>query len=620
MKEGTSQYIGVILISIIVFILMQKNCQPELIESTTDTSTVIDSLLEDTNVETINEVDETVNTIVVNDNGDTVIINKNQLSFGAFYNNASGKSKIDVLESDLLKLTFDSKGAQLKQVELNDFKSFDKTDLLLIDNSQEINYTFQLKSGQTINTKDLYFDSKTEANKITFTAKVGNNQSLAFVYSITPGSYLVDYNIVLNNLDNVIEIPAEGLNLTWDFTALPQERDIAGEKRKSTAYWRIQGDNVDHLGIGKSKSENVENEIEWLSYKQQFFNITLINKEGFKNTDVETKIDNDDTLTIAAYSSSLNVPLTNGKSANMQMYFGPNDYRLLKQFDNKMNQIVELSADFFLFRWVKYINAGIIIPVFNFLEKYISSYGIIILILTLLIKMVLMPLTFKSYVSMAKTKLLKPELEALKAKFGDDNTGYSKAQMELYNSTGVSMFGGCLPMLLQMPFLLAMFYFFPSSIELRQEAFLWAQDLSTFDTVPFLTWAAEIPLLGHHLSVFTILMTLSSLLMAKFNPQMQSQPSQPGMEMMKYMPYIFPFFLLFLFNNFPAALTYYYFLSNMITFGQQIIINKFFIDEDKLMLQIEENKKKPKKKSGFAAKMEEIYKQQQLQQEKQKKK
>lgn len=182
------------------------------------------------------------------------------------------------------------------------------------------------------------------------------------------------------------------------------------------------------------------------------------------------------------------------------------------------------------------------------------------------------------------------------------------------------MFGGCLPMLLQMPFLLAMFYFFPSSIELRQESFLWATDLSTFDTIPILTWAKSIPLLGNHLSVFTILMTISSILMAKFNPQMQSQPSQPGMEMMKYMPYIFPFFLLFLFNSFPAALTYYYFLSNMITFGQQFVINKFFIDEDKIKAQLEENKKKPVKKSKWAEKMEEIYKQQQAMQEQQKKK
>lgn len=181
------------------------------------------------------------------------------------------------------------------------------------------------------------------------------------------------------------------------------------------------------------------------------------------------------------------------------------------------------------------------------------------------------------------------------------------------------MFGGCLPMLLQMPFLLAMFYFFPSSIELRQESFLWAQDLSSFDTVPFLTWAKSLPLIGNHLSIFTLLMTASSLLMARFNPQMQSQPTQPGMEMMKYMPYIFPFFLLFLFNSFPAALTYYYFLSNMITFGQQWVINKFFIDEEKLKMQIEENKKKPVKKSKWAAKMEEVYKQQELMQQQKKK-
>lgn len=620
MKEGTSQYIGVILISIIVFILMQKNCQPETIDEVQTTTTQIDSLTNNSTDSVEEETIEEVNTIVINENGDSIIVNKNQVNFGAFYKQATGSAKETQLESDLLKLTFNSKGAQLKQIELKDFKSFDKSALYLVDNTNEINYTLDLKTGQTINTKDLYFDTKVEDSQVIFTANVGNGQSLSIVYSVSPESYLVDYKVQLNNLSNILTVPTEGLKLNWDFTALPQERDIVGEKRKSSAYWRIEEDNVEHLGIGKSKRENLEKDIQWLSYKQQFFNITLISDELFSQTNVSSIIDTDDTLNIASFTSSLNVPFKNGSEANMQFYFGPNDYKDLKAFDNKMNQIVELSADFFLFRWVKYINAGIIIPLFNLLEKFFSSYGIIILIMTLLIKMLLMPLTFKSYVSMAKTKLLKPELEALKAKFGDDNTGYSKAQMELYSSTGVSMFGGCLPMLLQMPFLLAMFYFFPSSIELRQEAFLWAQDLSTYDTVPFLTWAADIPFLGHHLSVFTILMTLSSLLMAKFNPQMQSQPNQPGMEMMKYMPYIFPFFLLFLFNSFPAALTYYYFLSNMITFGQQIVINKFFIDEEKLMLQIEENKKKPKKKSGFAAKMEEIYKQQQLQQEKQKNK
>lgn len=273
--------------------------------------------------------------------------------------------------------------------------------------------------------------------------------------------------------------------------------------------------------------------------------------------------------------------------------------------------MVELGYDFFLFRWIKYINAYMIIPIFNTLEKFISSYGIIILILTLVIKLLLMPLTFKSYVSAAKTKVLKPELEALKAKYGDDQAGYSRAQMELYQKAGVSMFGGCLPMLLQFPFLVAMFFFFPSSIELRQESFLWAADLSNYDTIPLLTFAHSLPIIGNHISIFAVLMTLSSFLMAIFNPQMNSQPSQPGMEMMKYMPYVFPFFLFFLFNSFPAALTYYYFLSNMITFGQQLLINKFMIDEDKLKAQIEENKKKPVKKSKFAEKMEEIYKQQQ---------
>ena len=629
MKEGRSQYIGIILISILVYILAARFFKGNEETSLDDVANieVVDSLNQDNS----NLYDSATlplgkaTVILVSENGDSVEVDAAEYAaqneFGAFYPYLTGEAADIVLENELVKLTLSSKGAQVKQVELKDFKKFDQSPLILIDGTQEINYLLELENSTVLETKDLYFNTKEENGKVIFYAQVGNGQ-LAFEYSLNPASYLVDYDLKTKDLEAVLNSSPKHLDLTWDYVSQKQEQDLSSEKTKSSAYWKVAEGDVEHLGIGSSKEEAITENVSWVSYKQRFFNATLLSKNNISNTLLASDIESDDSTKVGGFQAEMQIPLS-GSIANqtvaMQLYYGPNNYKLLKDYDNGMHELVELSADFFLFRWVKWINAWLIIPLFNFIEKFIPNYGIIILIMTLIIKMILMPLTFKSYLSTAKTKVLKPELDALKEKFGDDSAGYSKAQMELYSKTGVSMFGGCLPMLLQMPFLLAMFYFFPSSIELRQESFLWAQDLSSFDTVSFLTWSKNIPLLGQHLSIFTLLMTASSLLMAKFNPQMASQPSQPGMEMMKYMPYIFPFFLLFLFNSFPAALTYYYFLSNMITFGQQWVINKFFIDEEKLKEQIEENKKKPVKKSKWASKMEEVYKQQELKQQKKKK-
>ena len=630
MKEGRSQYIGIILISILVYIIAArffKSREDSIIDDQI-TTTVVDSIQEE-NASLVDTGDQTITpatVILVTENGDSVEVDAEEYAaqneYGDFYPYYKGTEEEVILENEFMKLTLSSKGAQVKQVELKEFKRFDQSPLILVDESQTINYQLDLKNGNTINTKDLFFKTKQDGDRVEFYADVKNGGSLRFTYQLPAASYLVDYKLGLTKLQEVLNTNQESMRLTWDYVAIKQEQDMSSEKTKSTAYWKVIDDDVEHLGIGKSKDEKIEADIAWLSYKQRFFNATLLSEEAFKNVDINTDIESKDSSKVAGFHGDLAMDLNfanAGQEIDLQLFYGPNNYKMLKKYKNDMHQVVELSADFFLFRWVKWINAWLIIPLFNFIEKFIPNYGIIILIMTLIIKMLLMPLTFKSYLSTAKTKVLKPELDELKEKFGDDSAGYSKAQMELYSKTGVSMFGGCLPMLLQMPFLLAMFYFFPSSIELRQESFLWAQDLSSFDTVPFLTWAKSLPLIGNHLSIFTLLMTASSLLMARFNPQMQSQPTQPGMEMMKYMPYIFPFFLLFLFNSFPAALTYYYFLSNMITFGQQWVINKFFIDEEKLKMQIEENKKKPVKKSKWAAKMEEVYKQQELMQQQKKK-
>jgi YidC/Oxa1 family membrane protein insertase len=292
-------------------------------------------------------------------------------------------------------------------------------------------------------------------------------------------------------------------------------------------------------------------------------------------------------------------------SYNMSFYFGPNQYSTLKKTGEDFESIIKLSPDNMFFSWIKYVTKFATIPVFNILDAVHLNYGIIILILTILLKLVLTPLTWKAIKSSAYMKVLKPEIDALKEKYGDDTQKISTEQMKIYSKAGVSPFGGCLPMLLQMPILLSMYYFFQNSIELRQQPFLWATDLSSYDAV--LTWSSALPLIGTHLSLFTVLMTITSVLSAVYNQNQSGMANQqPGMQ---YMPYIMPVMLMFMFNDFPAALTYYYLLQNVLTVAQQWVMQKYFIDEAALLRKVEENKKNPVKKSGLMKKLEDIQKQ-----------
>ncbi|MGB0884787.1 MAG: membrane protein insertase YidC [Chitinophagales bacterium] len=540
---------------------------------------------------------------------------KAKIKYGAFYKNISGKEEFTSLENDLIRVEFSNKGGQITKVNLKEFKTWDKQDLILVDNNQNFNFTFETNDGQKIQTKELYHSiSKIGENSVSMKIDAGNGKYVEKIYSLADNSYFVDFDFNFVKLDDIINPSADNFKATWDFDVIPQEKGLTVERQKSTIYWKQNDEEVDNLSVGTSKDEIIKDS-EWIAYKDQFFNATFLTDGLIKEAALTSTFDTEDSTIVAAYNSEI---IFDNKNDNykFQYFFGPNDYKLLKSFDKGQENIVELSTNFFLFGWVKYINKYVIIPIFRLLDGHGLNYGIIIILLTLIIRMALMPLTFKSYVSTAKTKLLKPELDRLKEKYKDDQQKYAAEQMKLYQKSGVSMFGGCLPMLLQMPFFLAMFYFFPSSIELRQESFLWATDLSTYDVLFNLPF--NIPVYGAHVSGFTLLMTASSLISARFNPQMQNQNLQPGMEVMKYMPYFFPIFLMVLFNSWSSALTFYYFISNTITLAQQVFINKFMIDEDKLMQQLENNKKKPQKKGGFRTKMEEIYKQQQLEAEKKK--
>lgn len=541
---------------------------------------------------------------------------KAKSEFGEFYQNIRGTEKTVVLENNLVKIEISNRGAQITNVELKEFLTWDKKPLDLIKNTQSLNLQLSTVSKPNgLDLENLFFEiSQEDKNSVSLKLKLSENKYFEQTYSLNDDSYFLDFDINLVNLENIVLNNKNQLKAQWNYEVIQQEKGLKFERTKANIYYKKNDGEIAYLKSAGRSDEIEFKELAFIAFKDQFFNATLLSDGIFREGKLKTTFNNNDTTEVAMYYADIVFEQDNASKYELQYFFGPNDYKLLKTYDKDLEEIVELSSPFFLFRWVKHITKWVIIPIFSFLDGFNLNYGIIIILLTLIIRMALMPLTFKSYVSTAKTKLLKPELDLLKEKYKDDQQKFAAEQMKLYKNTEVSMFGGCLPMLLQMPFFLSMFYFFPSSIELRQQSFLWANDLSTYDVLFNLPFT--IPIYGAHVSGFTLLMTISSLIMARFNPQMQNNNLQPGMEMMKYMPYIFPFFLLIIFNQFSSALTLYYFVSNMVTLGQQLFINKFMIDEEKLMMQIEANKKKPKKTGGFAAKLEELAKKQQEEQKK----
>ncbi len=449
--------------------------------------------------------------------------------------------------------------------------------------------------------------------------QLGPKQYMEQKYTFKGNSYQIDYEVNFINLDQYLAPSSESVQLTWKQNLRQLERSMTSSRRYSALYYKYLNEDLEHLSQSGSASYEIDKPLKWISYKQQFFNTTLIAKEKlFEKAELKSTTEQESKF-VKKLKSTIELPLEQGKDNyySMKLYIGPNKYDKLAKVSKGLEGVIPLGPDFFLFSWVSVINKWLIIPIFDFLNGYFTNFGIIILILTLFIKTILFPLTYRSFKSMAKMKVIQPEIQELKEKYGDDQQKFGTEQWKLFQKAGVNPLGGCLPMLLQMPILIGMYYFFPSSIELRQESFLWAQDLSTYDSI--INLGFTIPLYGDHVSLFTLLMFVSSILYAATNPQM-SGGSGPQAQM-KWMPYIFPFMLLFIFNSFPAALTYYYFLANMITYGQQFIIKRFIISEEQIHEQIQEKKKQPAKKSNFQQKLEDIAKQQQnKQQEIQKKK
>ncbi|MCJ8167077.1 membrane protein insertase YidC [Pontibacter sp. E15-1] len=534
-------------------------------------------------------------------------------ALGAFGAAANGEATTTILENENIRVTFSSKGGQVEEVLLKNYKTYLDEPLVLFDSeSSKTDVAFRTNDGKTVNLSDLYFtpsDAKSVKGKddvtgktITFRAQLGNGQYIEQAYTLFDESFMLGYNLDFKGLDS--QISGNTMTFTWSDQLKQLERDINQNRQKSTINYYTSDESFEKLSISEgTETETIEQPIKWVANKQNFFTAGIIATNQFAGAKLESTVDPADSSVVKTLASQILIPtqdVLSGKGEFM-FYFGPNDYKILKHIGYDFDHNLDLGWGIF-----SYVNKWLIIPAFDFLENYFSSYGIIIILLVLYIKTILFPLTYKSYVSMAKMKVLKPEIDAIKERNEGDMQKSQMETMKLYSEMGVNPVSGCIPMLLQIPILFAMFNFFPNSIELRQEAFLWATDLSTYDIFAKLPFT--IPFYGDHVSMFTLLMTGSTILYTWSNNQVNTMQGP-----MKFYSYLMPLIFMFVLNSYPAGLSFYYFMSNIVTFGQQAAIRKF-VDEGKIRARLEENKHKikEKKKSGgpsFTERMQEAMRQ-----------
>ena len=523
--------------------------------------------------------------------------------YGGFSGNVIGEEKIQNIENGELKISFSNKGGCIKQVELKNYKTDGRKAVKLLDEANSQHALFFTADQKRINSNDFYWTiSKADAHSVIYRLSYGASAYIEHEYIIEDKGFNVEHRIHTYGMGAIIQ-NSNGMTLQFTNDLPLQEREVVEEKKKSTVYYKYFDKTADYVSETKNESVNLEEPVQWVSLKQQFFNTSIYSEKPFLKGSVVTTKDAISNKNVKNMSASLSLPYEAGRDQDFKIkyFFGPNQYQTLKDQGIGLDKIIPLGWG--IFGWM---NRFMIIPIFNFLQGYLSNYGIIILLLTLIIKTLLLPLVFKSYKSTAKMRLLKPEMDEIKEKYKDDMQTIQVENLKLYKQAGVNPLGGCLPMLLQMPILIAVFQFVPSAFEFRQQAFLWADDLSIYDSI----WNfGKLPIIdtiyGDHVSLFTLLMTISTLIYTRMNNQITG-----GMnEQMKYISYLMPILFLGFFNKYAAALTYYYFLSNIVTFTQQWAIKKF-VDEDKLKAQIHESKSKKvdDKKSAFQKRLEEIAK------------
>ena len=547
--------------------------------------------------------------------GDSASLEQLSAELGDFVAGAVGEKKLVVLENEQLKLSFSTLGGRPYTVQLKDYQTHDSLPLYLFNGDSTIFALQFFAENRAINTGDLYFTPQIQSltngegrsfKQLTMKMAISESASISYIYKLYDGDYLMDFDMQLKGLD---QYRTDRMEFKFDFYAPSQEKGYQNEAMYTTLFYKYHGGDLESFK-SRSKKEIEEvtetTRIKWIGFSHQFFSTIIIADEFFDGGYIMQQRFTDPGKYVRRYSTAIDMPFdrTGDQDIGMQLYFGPNDFMALKGYgDLGLENVVTTGGS--MIRW---INAFVVIPVFNWLNQGIANYGIIILLLTLIIKTALFPLTYKSYKSQAVMRVLKPQVDEIGEKYPKKEDAMKKQQatMDLYKKAGANPMGGCLPMLLQFPILYAMFRFFPTSIELRQQGFLWAHDLSTYDSILELPFT--IPMYGDHVSLFTLLMTVTTMLSMKWNNQVSAGSSQmPGM---KTMMYIMPVMFMFILNNFSAGLTYYYFLANVITLAQNYIF-KSFIDEEKILKKINSKKNKPKKKSGFAKRLEDLQKQQQ---------
>ena len=598
-KFDPYQFIGFILIALIMT-WMLYNQQP--VEETP-------SAPQETEVEKA-----TPEATVVNDSIQQV---QYQATYGDFARLAQPNGEdLVVLENEELYIAVDPHGAQLNTVKLKNFTEYQGKPLFLVQDNQKINYQFTTLDGRTLNTQDLYFspyltkkDGKTE---LQLKAELGAQQFFAFVYALDDAGYMLDFSIQSQGLSTVVNnrLPHR---FTWDLEAFRNSRSIEYENRYTELTYAYADDKVDNLSLSGADQEE-ESDVRWIGYKQHFFSSILIPARAIENVafaseDLSGESALEERFT-KRYESAFELEVTGDFIENYQWYFGPTEYKTLALYESGIEEIVDFGWG--IFGW---INRAVFTPLFNFLSSFLP-YGIAIIVMTILVRLAMSPVTYKSYLSQIKMKVLKPEVDEINAKYKDDAVKRQQEVMALYGKAGANPMAGCLPALLQLPVFYALFSFFPVAFALRQKSFLWADDLSSYDSV--LSLPFSIPFYGDHVSLFPILASIAIFIYTMMTAGQQQAPQQPGMPNMKIIMYLMPLMMLFFFNNYASGLSLYYFISNLLTIALMLVIKNFIVDENKIHLQLEENKKKPKKAGGFTARlqkaMEEAEKQQRVKQ------
>ena len=593
-----------------------------------------DSIQELKNVEQLAENVEEVEVITVSDSAspnfgmiDSLAQSKLTKQFGIFASASQGAANYYTIENDLLKLTLSSKGGKVMKAELKKYQSYPNymiardslkdiaaKDLPILEplqlfdeDSSTMFFDIAMNSSKNLKTSDLYFTPiKTESNNIVLRAKTSEEGKYIEMSYKLEDNYDVDFNLTFAGLEDEVE---GKIDLNWEMKSLITEKEAEGQSRMSSVFYKPSDDGRTYLSELTEAEEELESKTDWVAFKHCYFSSMVMSENGFEkggnvySNPIKTAKYSDE------YKAVINVSteIDDKTKVPLKFFFGPNEYEVLKAHDNESEDIIDLGWG--VFRWTA---KWLIMPIFNFLNGLGIAMGIIILLVTIAVRLIILPLTYKNYKSSAKMKVLKPEIEEINAKFKDgDAAKKQQATMALYRQTGVNPMAGCLPLFIQMPILLAVFRFFPSSLELRQRSFLWAEDLSTYESVMDLGF--NIPFYGDHVSLFTLLLCISTIFYTRMNSSQMSMPSNPGMPNMKIIMYMMPLMMLFFLNNYAAGLTFYYFCGNLITMGLMIFVKKYLISEDKIRATIDSNKLKPKKQSAFQQRMQEAMKQQQAQ-------